>query len=88
MPAMFEGMAPPTGMDANAQGTPGGGRDAVAQVMGQIRTLGQSIQELGQTMPAFAPEVQQMQSLLKRMITKAAQTGPQQTPGASMTPGS
>lgn len=74
-------------MDVNAQGgSPHDGRQGLEQVMSQIRDLGQQIQALGASVPAFAPDVQQMQQILKRLIVKAAQQGPQQTPSAAMVP--
>lgn len=76
-------------MDAMAQGgapSSDAGRQGLEQVMGQIRDLGQQIQALGTAVPAFAPDVQQMQQILKRLIVKAAQQSPQQTASAAMVP--
>lgn len=56
--------------------------------MGKIRDLGQALAELMQMIPAGAQEFQQMQLLLKRLIVKVAQRGPQQTPSAAQVPGS
>ena len=83
-------LAPGTGMDGNAQGS-GAGQDnaqsAITQTMGKLRDLGGSLQDLGKSNPSFAPEVQQMQQILKRLIVKAGAQGPQQTPSADQVPG-
>lgn len=88
MPPMLGQYAPPTGMDANAQGngSDGGGRQALEQVMGQIRDLGQQVAALGSAVPAFAPEVQQIQQIVKRLIVKAAQAAPPQTASGQQVP--
>ena len=82
-------VAPNTGMDQTAQGNGGqdGARQGLEQVMGQIRDLGQSLQAIGTAVPAFGPEVQQIQQILKRMVVKAAQQAPKQTASAAALPG-
>ena len=89
MPPMnFGAPTPGSALDQNAAGSPADGRgDESAQVMGKIRDLGQALSELGQMIPAGAQEMQQMQQILKRLIVKVAQRGPQQTPSASQVPG-
>lgn len=79
-------VAPGTGMDdAATGGSPagGGGQDAqrqmLEQAMGKIRDFKQQIDAFGSEYPAIAPEVKQLQQILKRMIVKVAQQAPQQT---------
>lgn len=86
---MMGALAPQTGMDQTAAGNSGAGRgDEAAAVIGKIRDFGQQMQDLAGMLPSAASEFQQMQQILKRVIVKAAQRGPMQTPGAEQTPGS
>lgn len=89
MPPMMGDVAPATGMDQNAQGngSQDSARQGLEQVMGQIRDLGQSLQAIGSAVPAFGPEVQQIQQILKRMVVKAAQQAPKQTASTQAIPG-
>ena len=84
----------PTGMDANAAGgSPASGvgsdagRQMLEQLMGKIRELGSTVDEMGSGFPALAPEVQQLKQIFKRMIVKAAQQAPQQTKSSQALPG-
>lgn len=77
--AMGEGQPPASGGDQ--------ARGQLEALMGQIRTFGQQLEQFGQTMPALAPEVQQMRQILKRMVVKAAQSAPQQTASSQNLPG-
>ncbi len=74
-PLMGSAGAGSTGMDENAAGgSPAGAggsdqaRQMLEQAMGEIRTLGQSIDEMGGKYPSVAPEVKQLKQILKRMI--------------------
>jgi hypothetical protein len=76
--------AGPTGMDQNAAGgSPASGQDgarqALEQVMGELRELGQRFEALAGKVPSLQPEVQKMRQILKQMVVKAAQQAPQQT---------
>lgn len=89
MPPLMGGTASGGGLDTNAQGTGAGGDNAkqgIEQVMSAIRELGQQVQQLGTMVPAFAPDVQQLQQILKRLVVKAAQQAPQQTASAQALP--
>ncbi len=75
-----------TGMDGNAAGgspaSAGGSdqaRQMLEQAMGKIRDFKQQIDAFGEQYPSVAPEVKQLQQILKRMIVKVAQQAPQQT---------
>ncbi len=92
-PLMGSAGAGSTGMDENAAGgSPAGAggsdqaRQMLEQAMGEIRTLGQSIDEMGGKYPSVAPEVKQLKQILKRMIVKVAQQAPQQTASSSNLP--
>lgn len=93
MPPMVGTVAPGTGMDdAAAGGSPasaGGsdaGRQMLEQAMGKIRDFKQQIDAFGTEYPAVAPEVKQLQQILKRMIVKVAQQAPQQTASSANLP--
>ena len=87
MPPLMGQLAPSTGMDRNEQGNGSdGSRQQLEAVMGQIRELGEQVSALGSKVPAFAPEVQQIQQIVKRLIVKAAQVAPQQTASAAQLP--
>jgi hypothetical protein len=80
-------------MDDNAAGgspaSAGGadqGRQMLEQAMGKIRDFKQQIDAFGSDYPAVAPEVKQLQQILKRMIVKVAQQAPQQTASSSNLP--
>ena len=82
-----------TGMDDNmAGGSPAGGggsdqaRQMLEQAMGEIRAVGQQIDEMGGKYPSVAPEVKQLKQILKRMIVKVAQQAPQQTASSANLP--
>ena len=94
MPPMMGSVgAGETGMDQNAAGgspASGGGADQARQMleqaMGKIRDVGQQVDALGTQFPSLAPEVKQLKELLKRMVVKAAQQAPQQTPSSQALP--
>lgn len=90
-PGLAGGNAPPTAMDANAQGNGAGSTDQarteLEAVMGQIRDLGGQVAQLGAKVPSMAAEVKQIQRLLMQMRVKAAQQSPQQTPSSQELPG-
>ena len=80
-------------MDDNmAGGSPAGGggsdqaRQMLEQAMGEIRAVGQQIDEMGGKYPSVAPEVKQLKQILKRMIVKVAQQAPQQTASSQNLP--
>lgn len=91
MPPMIPGASSGGGLDGNAQGNTSSGPDQqrgqLDAVMGQIRTVQQQVDALGQSLPAMAAEVKQIREALKRMIVKAAQQAPQQTESAQALPG-
>lgn len=93
MPPINPGSAAPSSaLDAfQSGGSPSSGRDgqrqALEQVMGQIKELKDKVDAVGASLPAFAPEVQQIGQILKRMIVKAAQQAPQQTSSSAAVPG-
>lgn len=64
-------------------GVPGAGVDAVNQQLMQavngIRQLGAASQQLASQFPALAPQMQQIQDLLKQAAVAVAQQAPQQT---------
>ncbi len=90
MPPLMGQVASGGGLDTNAQGTGAGGdtaKQGIEQVMSAIRDLGQQVQQIGSLAPSLASDVQQIQQIMKRMIVKAAQQAPQQTPSAQALPG-
>lgn len=87
---MMPSAAPSSAMDQNAAPQGGGSDQARSQlegVMGQIRDFSQKLDEMGGSMPSMAQEVQQIKSILKRMVVKAAQQAPQQTASSQGLPG-
>ncbi len=74
-----DAMAAAGGMDAQ--------RQMLEQSMGQIRAVGQAVAQLAQTIPTGADEIQQIQTLLKSLVVKAAQGSPAQTPSGMAVPG-
>lgn len=73
---------------ASQGGAPTGGADqALQQVMGQIRQIGQGVQALESQYPQVAEEAQQITQLLKAMVIKVAQQGSAQTPSGMAVPG-
>lgn len=82
--------SPSTAVGDFTAGTPGAGAAAVQaqvqQVAGQVRQLGQLAQQLAQTNPAIAPEMQQIAQILKAATVKVAQAAMQQTPSGAAAP--
>lgn len=73
---------------SGAQGGPPPGADQMLQqTMGQIREVGQMVQQLEAQFPALAEEAQQIAQLLKAMVIKAAQQGSAQTASGMAVPG-
>lgn len=69
-------------------GAAGGGPDSGLQaLMGQIRQIGQMVQQLEGTVPVLAEEAQQINALLKQMVVKAAQAQGAQTASGMAVPG-
>lgn len=70
---------------------PGAGGDQVqAQLqalVSQIRDLGQQVDTIGSAFPQVAPEAQQIKTLLKAILVKAAQVAPAQTASGMAVPG-
>jgi hypothetical protein len=56
-------------------------------LMGQIRQVAQSVDDLGASNPAFASGVTQIKAILRQMIMQAAQAASVQTPSGQALPG-
>ena len=69
-----------------AGGAPDQARGALESTMAQLRQIGQQVEQLGSSLPALAPEVQQLRQLLKRMIMKAGQSSPTSSGSADALP--
>lgn len=69
-------------------GQPMGGADqALQQVMGKIRGVGEQVKGLEAEYPQVAEEAQQISQLLKAMVIKVAQQGSAQTASGMAVPG-
>lgn len=65
------------------------GADASGQMsdaIGQIRSIGQSVDQLATLNPAFAAGVAQIKTILRQMIVSAAQQASMQTPSSEAVP--
>ena len=69
---------------------PNAGPDPVqaqlTELMGQIRDVVAQVDQISATYPALAQDAQQVRSLLKGMIVKAAQQAPTQSDSSSAVP--
>lgn len=79
--AMAGGMPQQPGAGADAQ------RQGIEVLMGQIRDIGQQVEALQGDFPDLAPDVQQIMTLLKNIVVKAARSAPQQTASGAAVPG-
>lgn len=92
---MMSGVSPTSAVgDLIAQGSgapAGAGADAqqaqLQQVAGQVRAIGDQIQQLISGNPMLAQDGQQISQILKGMIIKVAQAAPQQTMSGAAVPG-
>lgn len=67
----------------------GGAPDAsgqMADTIQQIRAVGQAVDALGSSNPAFADGVSQIKNILRQMVISAAQQASVQTPSSAATP--
>ncbi len=55
-------------------------------LMGKIRAVATSVDDLGASNPALAPQVQQIKSILRQMIIQAASAASAQTPSGQAVP--
>ena len=83
------GMGPVGSMMAGGGGAPGGGGpdQNLQAIMGQIRQIGQQVQQLESTAPVIAEEAQQINALLKQIVIKMAQAQSAQTASGMAVPG-
>ncbi len=58
----------------------------MADAIGQIRQVAQSIDALASMNPAFGPGVAQIKTILRQMIVSAAQQASMQTPSSEAVP--
>ena len=74
--------APPMGQGAGPPDASG----AMPDLMGKIRQVATSVDDLGSSNPALAPEIQQIKVVLRQMIIKAAQAASAQSPSGEAVP--
>lgn len=59
---------------------------AMPDLMGKIRQVASSVDELGASQPALAPEIQQIKAIIRQMIIKSASAASVQTPSGQAVP--
>jgi len=87
-PAMMgSASAAPPVTTTNQSPMPGGDASgAMPDLMGKIRQVATSVDDLGASNPALAQEVQQIKLILRQMIIKAASAASVQTPSGQAVP--
>lgn len=84
-PQIADPGAGPSALEGAQNGT-GNADDGRAQVMGAIRDLGSQIDALSKQLPAAQGELQQMRSLIRKIILKAGAGAPNQNDSATKLP--
>lgn len=75
------GQPPPPGAAMDAQ------IEQNSQAIGQIRAVGQQLDQLAMLVPAGSDLIQQIQQQLKQLVLLSAQGAPQQTASSMAVPG-